>query len=65
MERRGFEVKTLLSVKKGFDYVSISPPAYAIIDLRLEDGNGLDIVEAIRRKRPNLSIVVLTGYKGA
>ena len=62
MERHGFEVKTLLSVKKGFDYVSISPPAYAIIDLRLEDGNGLDIVEAIRRKRPESSIVVLTGY---
>ena len=62
MERRGFEVKTLLSVKKGFEYVSTSPPAYAIVDLRLEDGNGLDIVEAIRSKRPESSIVVLTGY---
>ncbi len=39
-----------------------SPPAYAIIDLRLEDGNGLDIVEAIRDNRPESSIVVLTGY---
>ena len=57
MERRGFEVKTLLSVKDGLNYVNISPPAYAIIDLRLEDGNGLDIVEAIRDNRPESSIV--------
>ena len=62
MERRGFEVKTLLTVKEGFEYVNKYPPAYAIIDLRLEDGNGLDIVEAIRSTRPEASIVVLTGY---
>ena len=62
MERRGFEVKTLLTVKEGFDYVNKYPPAYAIIDLRLDDGNGLDIVEAIRSNRPEASIVVLTGY---
>ena len=62
MERRGFEVKTLLSVNEGINYVSKFPPAFAIIDLRLDDGNGLDIVEAIRKKRPDSSIVVLTGY---
>ena len=62
MERRGFEVKTILTVKEGFDYVNKYPPAYAIIDLRLDDGNGLDIVEAIRSNRPEASIVVLTGY---
>ena len=49
-------------LKKVLTTLSKSPPAYAIIDLRLEDGNGLDIVEAIRRKRPESSIVVLTGY---
>ena len=51
MERRGFEVKTLLSVNDGIKYVSKYPPAFAIIDLRLDDGNGLDIVEAIRKKK--------------
>jgi two-component system response regulator RegA len=39
-----------------------SPPAYAVIDLRLEDGNGLDVVEALREARPESRIVVLTGY---
>ena len=37
-------------------------PAYAVIDLRLEDGNGLDVVEALRERRPDCRIVVLTGY---
>ncbi|MBU1279089.1 MAG: ActR/PrrA/RegA family redox response regulator transcription factor, partial [Alphaproteobacteria bacterium] len=38
------------------------PPAYAVVDLRLEDGNGLDVVEVLREKRPDSRIVVLTGY---
>jgi two-component system, response regulator RegA len=38
------------------------PPAYAVVDLRLEDGNGLDVVEAIRERRPDSRVVVLTGY---
>jgi two-component system response regulator RegA len=38
------------------------PPAFAVVDLRLEDGNGLDVVEALRDKRPDCRIVVLTGY---
>ncbi len=62
MERRGFVVKALLTIEEGLRYVKNTPPAYAIIDLRLGDGNGLDVVEKIREKRPESSIVVLTGY---
>src|SRR3546814_17512835 len=36
-------------------------PAFAVIDLRLEDGNGLDVVEALRARRPDARIIVLTG----
>ena len=38
------------------------PPAYAVVDLRLQDGNGLDVVEVLREKRPDSRVVVLTGY---
>ena len=38
------------------------PPAYAVVDLRLEDGNGLDVVEVLREKREDSRVVVLTGY---
>jgi len=62
MERRGFEVETADSVAAGIAIAAARPPAYAVCDLRLEDGNGLDVVEMIREKRPDARIVVLTGY---
>jgi two-component system, response regulator RegA len=62
MEKRGFQVETATSVAQGKAQVSSKPPAYAVIDLRLEDGNGLDVVEALREKRPGARIIVLTGY---
>lgn len=62
MEKRGFEPVLAESVAEGMDVVSNSPPAYAVLDLRLEDGNGLDVVEALRAARGDFRIVVLTGY---
>lgn len=62
MEKRGFTVATAGSVAAGKALALAHPPAYAVIDLRLEDGNGLDVVEALRAKRPDARIVVLTGY---
>lgn len=62
MERRGFEVETAESVAEGLAIAAARPPAYAVCDLRLADGNGLDVVEVIREKRPDSRIVVLTGY---
>lgn len=62
MEKRGFDVTTADSVAQGLVCVGEHPAAYAVIDLRLEDGNGLDVVEALRERRPESRIVVLTGY---
>ncbi|MBY4893985.1 ActR/PrrA/RegA family redox response regulator transcription factor [Rhodobacteraceae bacterium N5(2021)] len=62
MEKRGFEVEAAGSVAAGTAIATARPPAYAVIDLRLEDGNGLDVVETLREKRPDTRIVVLTGY---
>ena len=62
MEKRGFEVETADSVAAGKAIATARPPAYAVVDLRLEDGNGLDVVEVLRDKRPESRIVVLTGY---
>lgn len=62
MEKRGFEVETAGSVAEGCAMAGARPPAYAVCDLRLEDGNGLDVVEVIRDKRADSRIVVLTGY---
>jgi two-component system response regulator RegA len=62
MEKRGFEVETADSVAAGRASAMARPPAYAVCDLRLGDGNGLDVVETIREGRPDARIVVLTGY---
>ncbi len=62
MEKRGFETETAQAVAEGKAKAATKPPAYAVVDLRLEDGNGLDVVETIREKRPEARIVVLTGY---
>ncbi len=62
MEKRGFEVETAASVAEGKACANARPPAYAVCDLRLEDGNGLDVVEVIRTHRPDSKVVVLTGY---
>jgi two-component system response regulator RegA len=62
MESRGFNVNTADTVAEGLKMAESSPPAYAVVDMRLEDGNGLDVIELIRRKRPDSRMVVLTGY---
>ena len=62
MERRGFAVRTAESVAEGIRAISDSPPAFAVFDLRLQDGSGLDVVPALRDARPESRIVILTGY---
>ena len=62
MEKRGFEVEQAGSVAAGRAIATARPPAYAVVDLRLEDGNGLDVVETLRERRPDSKVVVLTGY---
>jgi two-component system response regulator RegA len=62
MEARGFLVDTADSVAEGIRKVEDGAPAFAVVDLRLEDGNGLDVIELIRKRRPDSRMVVLTGY---
>jgi len=62
MERRGFVVATADGVASGVAAASAHPPAFAVVDLRLGDGSGLEIVSALRGARPEARIVVLTGY---
>ncbi|MBO9590425.1 ActR/PrrA/RegA family redox response regulator transcription factor [Devosia sp.] len=62
MARRGFAVRTASSVAAGVAAVAEQPPAFAVVDLRLEDGNGLEVVSALHQARPDARAVVLTGY---
>ena len=52
METRGFEVRTAHSVAEGMDLIRQKAPAFAVVDMRLEDGNGLDVVAELAKVRP-------------
>ena len=62
MEKKGFEVIPAEGVKKGIDAVKLKKPAFAVVDLRLNDGNGLEVVKEIQNSNENSRIVMLTGY---
>jgi two-component system, response regulator RegA len=62
MEGRGFIVDTAESVEEAVAKARAKPPAYAVVDMRLADGNGLDVVAAIREKRQDARAIILTGY---
>ena len=62
MEKKGFEVIQAEGVKKGIDAVKSKKPAFAVVDLRLNDGNGLEVVKEIQNSNENSRIVMLTGY---
>ncbi len=62
MELRGFEVRGGHSVAEGIDLIRARPPAFAVVDMRLEDGNGLDVIAELSRARPDSRAIVLTGY---
>ena len=62
MELRGFEVRTAHSVAEGMDLIRQKAPAFAVVDMRLEDGNGLDVVAELAKLKPDVRTIVLTGY---
>src|SRR3954465_11500163 len=62
MEARGFQVSVAESVADGLQQVEKMAPAYAVVDMRLADGNGLDVVSALKHRRPDARAIVLTGY---
>ena len=62
MESRGFEVITADTVSEGISLAQQTPPAYAVLDMRLADGSGLDVVAALRDAREDARIILLTSY---
>lgn len=62
MEKRGFNVVAVDTVQLGIEVAQESAPAFAVVDLRLADGSGLDVVKTLRDARPDARIVMLTGY---
>ena len=62
MEKKGFTVLEAKSVENALNIVRKTPTGFAVIDLRLEDGNGLDVVKELSKVKKDSRIVMLTGY---
>ena len=62
MQKKGFDVKEAKTVSEGLQLAKNNTPAFALVDLRLEDGNGLDVVKELSRVKKDCRIVMLTGY---
>ena len=62
MEKKGFIINEAKTVAEGLQVAKNTPPAFAVVDLRLEDGNGLDVVKEISKNKKDSRIVMLTGY---
>ena len=62
MEARGFKVTTAGSVCDGLAQIQLSAPEYAVVDMRLDDGCGLDVISALKQQRPDARAIILTGY---
>src|ERR1700682_4958123 len=62
MEGRGFEVETADSVAAGLAAVEKSPPAFAVVDMGLGDGSGIEVISALKDRRPEARSIILTGY---
>jgi two-component system, response regulator RegA len=62
METRGFTVTAARSVAEGLAAIGASAPAFAVIDMRLADGNGLDVIRELKAQRPDARGIILTGY---
>ena len=62
LEQRGFTVSIAESVADGLLQVEKAAPAFAVVDMRLGDGNGLDVISALKRRRPDARGIILTGY---
>ena len=62
MESRGFTVTTAESIAEGLARLETASPAFAVVDMRLADGNGLEVISALKRRRPDARAIILTGY---
>lgn len=58
----GMIVSVATSVTDALDIVAYNPPRYAVVDLNIDGESGLQVIEALRQKRPEARSLVLTGY---
>jgi two-component system response regulator RegA len=62
MSSRGFATATASGVEDALAALAIALPSFAVIDLKLADGSGLDVMRALKARNPDARAIILTGY---
>ncbi len=62
LEQRGFVVDTVETIQEAQSKIRTKPPAFAVLDIRLKDGNGMNVIDYLQNHRKDSKIVMLTGY---
>jgi two-component system response regulator RegA len=62
MKARNFDVSTAETVEDALTHVQRDPPDFAVVDMRVGNGNGMDVISALKAQCPGCRAIVLTGY---
>jgi two-component system response regulator RegA len=62
LERRDFQVLAAEGVAEARALAREHRPEFAVLDMRLTEGSGLDLVRTLRELRPEIRVVIVTGY---
>lgn len=62
MELRGIATQTANNGKEALELVHSSPPDLVILDLKMPDMSGLEVLERIKAMHPSIEVIMLTGH---
>ena len=62
MEKKGFQVDSADSFASAVEIIEKQNYDYAIVDMRLTDGSGLELIKKMQIKSPGTKSLLLTGY---
>ncbi len=63
LEEKDYEVNTAHTTSEGLDLLRRTNPDFVLVDLKLPDGNGLDILEEVKKENLSSYVVMMTGYQ--
>ena len=62
LTRKGYETAEAGTARKGLEYLKGHVLSAVLLDLRLPDGDGLDVLKSMKKLQPDLQVIMLTGH---
>jgi DNA-binding NtrC family response regulator len=62
LKRDGYQVEGFISGQEALDRIQVEPPDLVVMDIRLEDGDGVELMQHMRTIAPGLAVILMTGY---